>query len=278
MTSHAADKIAPGRRGHSRQRADRLIVERGLASSREKAQALVMAGLVYSGEARVEKPGELLAPDAPLSVRETLPFVGRGGLKLAEALDVFGLPVEGRVAADIGASTGGFTDCLLQRGARRVYAVDVDTRQIDQRLRRDPRVILIQKNARYLEPGDFPERPEVVTVDLSFISVLKVLPALRTVLGEGDLVVLLKPQFEAGRAEVGKKGVIRDSAVHTRVLDKVLSAARGLGLGLRGLVKCSTRGQKGNQEFVAWWSTRGPGLGPEDATKFIREVTGHENR
>lgn len=261
----------------ARKRADLLLVERGLAESRQKAQALVMAGLVDMGVTRVDKPGQLVPIDMPLTVRATLPFVSRG-LKLAEALDAFGLSVEGRIAADLGASTGGFTDCLLQRGARRVYAVDVDTRQIDQRLRRDVRVVLIEKNARYLEPGDFPEKPEVVAADLSFISVLKVLPALKPILGRATLLVLLKPQFEAGRAEVGKRGIVRDPAVHARVLEKVLSEARGLGFGLRGLMKCATRGQKGNQEFVAWWSAGGPGLDPEGTAQLIREVTGHEDR
>jgi len=261
----------------SRKRADLLLVERGLAGTREKAQALVMAGLVDIGGERVDKPGQLLPVDKPLFVRAALPFVSRGGLKLDEALEAFGLSVEGQIAADLGASTGGFTDCLLQRGARRVYAVDVDTRQIDQRLRRDARVVLIEKNARYLEPGDFPERPEIVAADLSFISVLKVLPALKAILMRGTLLILLKPQFEAGRADVGKRGVIRDPAVHARVLDKVLSEARGMGFSLRGLMRCATRGQKGNQEFMAWWSADGPGLDRKGAADLIREVTGYED-
>ena len=260
----------------ARSRADVLLVERGLAPTRHKAQALIMAGLVSKGQDRVAKPGQLLPADAPLSVRQTLPFVGRGGLKLQEALAAFGIEVEGRVAADLGSSTGGFTDCLLQRGARRVYAVDVDTRQIDPRLREDPRVALIQKNARHLEPADFPERPGLVTADLSFISVLKVLPALTAFLGRATFLVLLKPQFEAGRGEVGKKGVVRDPAVHARVLRNVLQKAGEMGLGLRGLMRCATRGQKGNQEFVAWWELGQPGLEPEAAARLIAEVTGHE--
>ncbi len=260
----------------ARSRADVLLVERGLAPTRHKAQALIMAGLVYRGTDRVEKPGQLLASGAPLSVRQKLPFVGRGGLKLEEALAAFGIEVEGRVAADLGSSTGGFTDCLLQRGARRVFAVDVDTRQIDPRLRDDPRVTLIQKNARHLEPADFPERPGLVTADLSFISVLKVLPALTGFLDRATFLVLLKPQFEAGRGEVGKKGVVRDPAVHARVLRSVLERAREMGLGLRGLMRCATRGQKGNQEFVAWWELGQPGLEPEATAPLIAEVTGHE--
>ncbi len=274
--SLATHSRAAAERPPARRRADVLLVERGLAPTRHKAQALIMAGLVFKGEERVAKPGHLLPSDAPLSVRRTLPFVGRGGLKLEEALTAFGVPVEGRVAADLGASTGGFTDCLLQRGARRVYAVDVDTRQIDARLRDDPRVVLVQKNARHIEPADFPERPDLVTADLSFISVLKVLPALTAFLERATFLVLLKPQFEAGRAEVGKKGVIRDAGVHARVLRNVLEKVREMGLGLRGLMRCATRGQKGNQEFVAWWELDQPGLDPEAAVQLIAEVTGHE--
>jgi 23S rRNA (cytidine1920-2'-O)/16S rRNA (cytidine1409-2'-O)-methyltransferase len=271
ISSRASERRVPARR-----RADVLLVERGEAPTRHKAQALIMAGLVTSGRERVEKAGRLFPSDAPLSVRQPLPFVGRGGLKLEEALAAFGVEVEGRVAADLGASTGGFTDCLLQRGARKVYAVDVDTRQIDPRLRRDPRVVLVRKNARHLGPDDFAEPPDLVTADLSFISVLKVLPALTAFLGRGTFLVLLKPQFEAGRAEVGKKGVVRDPAIHARVLRSVLERAAELGLGLRGLVRCATRGQKGNQEFVAWWSLGEPGLDAGAAAQLIGEVTGHE--
>jgi 23S rRNA (cytidine1920-2'-O)/16S rRNA (cytidine1409-2'-O)-methyltransferase len=211
-------------------------------------------------------------------VREDLPFASRGGLKLAEALDAFGVEPAGLVAADLGASTGGFTDCLLQRGARRVYAVDVDTRQIDRRLREDPRVVLLRKNARNLVPSDFADRPELIAADLSFISRLKVLPGLRSILGSGNLLALVKPQFEAGRGQVGKKGIIRDPAVHARVLGGVIEAARALGFSLRGLLRCATRGQKGNQEFVAWWTLGGPGLGPREIAGLIGEVTGHEDR
>jgi 23S rRNA (cytidine1920-2'-O)/16S rRNA (cytidine1409-2'-O)-methyltransferase len=261
----------------ARRRADILLVERGLAASRQKAQALIMAGLVYSGEARVEKPGQVLRAGGALTVRATLPFVSRGGLKLDEALETFGVSVKGKVAADLGASTGGFTDCLLKRGARRVIAVDVDTKQLDYHLRQDPRVVLLEKNARFLEPLDLPDKPEVITADLSFISVLKVLPALTPILADGALLVLLKPQFEAGRSRVGKKGVIRDSAVHAEVLARVIAEARDLGFNLRGLVKCATRGQKGNQEFFVHWSRGGSPWDDDRILKLIREVTGHEN-
>jgi 23S rRNA (cytidine1920-2'-O)/16S rRNA (cytidine1409-2'-O)-methyltransferase len=259
-----------------RQRADILLVDRGLAPSRQKAQALIMAGLVYSGEERVEKPGQVLRADRALAVRATLPFVSRGGLKLEQALEAFGVSVEGRVAADLGASTGGFTDCLLKRGARRVMAVDVDTKQLDCHLREDPRVVLVEKNARFLQPGDLPEKPEVITADLSFISILKVLPALTPLLNDAPLLVLIKPQFEAGRGQVGKKGVIRDPAVHAAVLTGVIEAARELGFNARGLIRCSTRGQKGNQEFFIHWSRSGSPWGRDRILTLIREATGHE--
>ncbi len=243
-----------------RDRADTLVVSRGLAESRQKAQALIMAGMVYSGDTRIEKPGQLVSREAGISVRGAIPFVSRGGLKLDEALSVFGIDVRGAVAADLGASTGGFTDCLLQRGARLVYAVDVSIDQLDWRLRNDPRVRTIEKNARYLRKEDFDEAPGVVAMDLSFISVLKVLPAVKSFLGDGRLVSLLKPQFEAGRGEVGKKGVIRDPARHEAVLLRLLGEARKLGFGRRGLIKSSTPGQKGNREFFVWWELV-PGYG-----------------
>jgi len=261
----------------ARQRADILLVDRGLAPSPQKALALIMAGLVFSGEERVEKPGQVLPADRPLTVRATLPFVSRGGLKLDQALEAFGVSMKGRVVADLGASTGGFTDCLLQRGARKVIAVDVDTKQLDCHLREDPRVVLLEKNARFLVPEDFPEKPDVVTADLSFISVLKVLPALKPIIPDGPLLVLLKPQFEAGRGQVGKKGVIREPAVHASVLAKVIEEARNLGFNLRGLLRCTTRGQKGNQEFFVLWSQGGSSWGQDRFRQLIREVTGNEN-
>jgi len=261
----------------ARQRADILLVDRGLAPSPQKARALIMAGLVFSGEERVEKPGQVLPADRPLTVRPTLPFVSRGGLKMDEALEAFAVSVKGLVVADLGASTGGFTDCLLQRGARKVIAVDVDTKQLDCHLREDPRVVLLEKNARFLVPEDLPEKPDVVTADLSFISVLKVLPALKPIIPGGPILVLLKPQFEAGRGQVGAKGVIRDTAVHASVLAKVIEEAQNLGFNPRGLLKCSTRGQKGNQEFFVLWSQGGSPWGRDRVLKLIREVTGHEN-
>ena len=255
-----------------KERADKVVLSRGLAESPEKAQALIMAGLVTAGGRKVEKPGELLDTEVPLAVEGGIPYVSRGGLKLAEALEAFAVRVAGKVAADLGASTGGFTDCLLQRGARAVYAVDVSTSQLDWRLRRDPRVVPLEKNARYLSIEDFPERPDIVTMDLSFISVLKVLPAVRQFLADGDVLGLLKPQFEVGKGQVGKRGVVRNPLQHEEVLDRLLQGARELGFGVRGLHGCKVRGQRGNREFFVHWTLTGPSLSPEKARELVREV------
>lgn len=259
-----------------KERADKLVAARGLAPSREKAQALIMAGLVSAAGRRVAKAGELLDAEAPIEVARPLPYVGRGGLKLEEALQRFGLDVAGRVALDIGASTGGFVDCLLQRGARKVYAVDVDTKQLDWGLSRDPRVAPVEKNARELGPGDVPEVPDIVTMDVSFISVLKVLPALRTIPGDWALLALIKPQFEAGPKDVGRKGVVRDAAVRASVLARVVEGGRALGFGPAGILRCSTRGQKGNVEFFVRWVKGAPDLNRDAAPAWIKEAVSHD--
>ncbi len=259
-----------------KERADRLLVGRDLAPSREKALALIMAGLVTSGGRPVLKPGELVDEDAALEVARPLPFVSRGGLKLEEALDRFGIDVGGMAALDIGASTGGFVDCLLKRGATRVYAVDVDVKQLDWGLSRDPRVVTIEKNARYLAAADLSEPPDLVTMDVAFISVLTVLPAIRALPGSWTLVALIKPQFEASRKDVGKKGVVRDPAIHAEVLARVVSGARELGFGLAGLIRCSTRGQKGNVEFFARWAKGRPGINADLIPSWIKEAVSHE--
>jgi 23S rRNA (cytidine1920-2'-O)/16S rRNA (cytidine1409-2'-O)-methyltransferase len=222
-------------------------------------------------------PGSLIDATTDLSIKDTLPFVSRGGLKLAEALDRFAVDVEGKIAVDVGASTGGFTDCLLQRGASRVYAVDVDTKQLDWKLRGDPRVVQIEKNARYLEPGDLAEPPDIVTVDVSFISLLKVLAALKELPGAWLLLALVKPQFEAGRDEVGKKGIVRDPAVHEEVLRRVVRGARELGFGLRGLIRSSTRGQKGNVEFFGSWIRGGADPARDAVEIWTKEAVSHED-
>jgi 23S rRNA (cytidine1920-2'-O)/16S rRNA (cytidine1409-2'-O)-methyltransferase len=237
----------PDRR--SKKRADLLLVERGLSPSREQAQALIMEGLVFTPAGRVLKPGAALPDTTPLDVRGRLPYVSRGGLKLAHALDSFGLPVEGRAALDVGASTGGFTDCLLQQGARKVYAVDVGYGQLDHRLRQDPRVSVMEKrNARY--PFELPEPVDLVTIDVSFISLSLVIPPVATHLKAGCYIVaLVKPQFEARKEEVGRGGVIKDPQVHARVLGRMIVWAVGQGLRVRNLCASPIFGDAGNREF-----------------------------
>ena len=240
-----------------RERVDRLLVERGLAPTRTRAQALVMAGRVIVGEQRVEKASETFPPDAPLRVRggedPAARYVGRGGLKLEKALAEFHIDPTGFDCLDVGASTGGFTDCLLQHGARRVVALDVGHNQIDWRLRTDPRVEVREGvNARLLRAGDFDGRFDLATMDVSFISATKVLPAVVPLLKDGGgIVVLVKPQFEVGRGEVGKGGIVRDPARHARVVEEVNAAARALGLRVAGVTDSPVTGADGNREFLA---------------------------
>lgn len=255
-----------------KERADKVLAFQGLAESREKAQALIMAGLVFSSGQRIEKPGQKIDIDQKIFLKERIPYVGRGGLKLEKALNAFRIIVKGKVAADLGASTGGFTDCLLQKGARKVYAVDVDTSQIDWQLRRDSRVILVKKNVRFLERSDFKDILDVITMDLSFISVLKVLPAVKGFLGRGYLLCLLKPQFEVGKDQVGKKGVVRNPALHEEVLARIIEEAFMMGFRLKGLIKSPIRGQKGNREFFTFLTLVGEPLGQEEVHKLIEEA------
>jgi 23S rRNA (cytidine1920-2'-O)/16S rRNA (cytidine1409-2'-O)-methyltransferase len=236
-----------------RSRLDVLLVERGLAPTRERARALVLAGQVTVNGTVISKAGTATDLDAALALlKPDHPYVGRGGLKLAHALDAFAIRIEGREALDIGASTGGFTDVLLRRGAARVVAVDVGHGQLDWRLRNDPRVLVLEGvNARYLEPSQLPGPVDVVSIDVSFISLTLVLPRVPPLLRPGaDLVALVKPQFEAGRDEVGKKGIVRDPAVHDRVLARVTLAAEELGFRKAGLVSSPITGAEGNVEFL----------------------------
>jgi len=239
------------------ERVDKLLVERGLAPTRTRAQALVMAGAVLVGERRVEKPSETYPHDAPLRVRGSddpaARYVGRGGLKMEKALNAFGLDPTGAVCLDVGASTGGFTDCLLQHGARRVVAVDVGHNQLAYSLRVDPRVEAREGvNARHLSPGDFAEQFDLAVMDLSFISATKVLPAVVPLVKPGGhIVVLVKPQFEVGRGEVGKGGVVRDPGQHARVVEEVNAAAAALGLEVGGVTESPITGADGNREFLA---------------------------
>lgn len=233
-------------------RLDVLLAERGLAPSREAARRMIMAGEVrVAGELR-DKPGMRVPDDAALEVKQAARFVSRGGEKLAAALDAFPLDATARVCADVGASTGGFTDCLLQAGAARVYAIDVGYGQLDYRLRADSRVVPLERtNARYLER--LPEPVSLIVADASFISLRLLLPVFRGWIdGAADLVVLIKPQFEAGKGQVGKGGVVRDPAIHAQVLDEVLAAAEADGYGVRGLIASPLKGPAGNVEFLAW--------------------------
>ncbi len=220
-----------------------------MAETRTRAQALIMAGEVLVNGSPAAKSGTLVSEDVELTVKEPLPYVSRGGVKLAHALDVFQISVSGMMVADIGASTGGFTDCLLQRGAERVYAIDVGYGQLDYRLRQDKRVVVMERvNARY--PVSLPERVALATIDLSFISVTKVIPVVVGLLkGNGDLLVLIKPQFEAKRAEVGKGGIIRDPQTHARVLGRFIKWAVEQKLRLKGLTASPILGSSGNREF-----------------------------
>lgn len=236
-----------------KERLDLLLVERGLADSRQQAQRLIMAGDVAVDERVVDKPGTRVALAARLTVAGGLPYVSRGGFKLAAALDAFGLDVSGWIAADVGASTGGFTDCLLQRGVVRVYAMDVGYGQLAWKLQQDPRVVVMDRtNARYLE--HLPEAVDLATVDVSFISLKLVLPAVIGWLRPGGrIVTLIKPQFEAGRRQVGKGGVVRDPAVHRAVLHQIAAWAEAQGLGLLGLIRSPVAGPAGNIEFLGHW-------------------------
>lgn len=236
----------------AKERIDLALVRRGLAESREKARALVMAGQVLAGDRVLDKPGALVPTDAPLLLREQAPYVSRGGIKLAHALDTFALDVRDKVALDVGAATGGFTDCLLQRGARKVYAVDVGYGQMDLGLRQDPRVVLMERvNIRYL--ARLPEAPDLATIDVSFISLEKVIPPVAKLLDqEGFILALVKPQFEAGREQVKRGGVVRDPAVHRAVLERLCAWALDQGLTIRGLTASPILGPAGNREFFLY--------------------------
>jgi len=234
-------------------RADQLLVGRGLAESRSRAQALIMAGVVFSGEKKLAKAGEMLPEDAPLEVRgKDHPWVSRGGIKLDHGLTHFGFDVSGAVTLDVGSSTGGFTDVLLSRGAAKVYAVDVGTNQLAWRLRQDPRVVVLeQTNARYLTWEQVPEPVDIIVCDVSFISLAKVLEApLKLAKQDAKLVALIKPQFEAGREEVGKGGVIRDQAVHRRVCDAAAEWIGAQGWRVLGVTESPITGPEGNVEFL----------------------------
>ncbi|HXE99106.1 MAG TPA: TlyA family RNA methyltransferase [Solirubrobacterales bacterium] len=246
-----------------RRRIDTLLTERGLAGSRTSAAAEVRAGRVRvgGGGRRATKPGQLVATDAELEIEPRPRFVSRGGLKLERALDALEIDVDGRSCFDVGASTGGFTDCLLQRGAERVIALDVGHGQLEWRLRNDPRVHVIERrNARELIPAELPFEPSLATVDVSFISLAKVLPAVAACLSEnGEILALVKPQFELGRGRV-KGGVVRSADERREALVSVGEAARALGLAIKGFASSGLAGPKGNRESFVWCTTEGPGI------------------
>ena len=250
-------------RSERRKRIDKILVDRGLAESRTKAQALVMAGVVLVDEQRINKPSDTVHPNSQIRIKggddATSRYVGRGGLKLETSLREFEIDVKGFNCLDVGASTGGFTDCLLQQGAERVTAIDVGHNQIDWRLRTDARVEVREGiNARYLQPDDFPKKFDLAVMDVSFISATKIMPAILPLLKDfGRLIILIKPQFEVGRREVGKGGIVRDSQKHRRVIEEVNRAAEELGFHVRNVIESPIQGAEGNIEFLALYEKPG---------------------
>lgn len=244
----------------TKDRLDKVLVLRGLAETRAKAQSLILAGQVFNGQQRLEKAGLPVPLDLPLTIKEPLPFVSRGGLKLAAALDHFQVDLANKVGLDIGASTGGFTDCLLQRGARRVVALDVGHGQLAWKLRQDARVEVRENvNARYLAAADFSERFDIVVADVSFISLTKILPVIPPLVQpEAVVITLIKPQFEVGRAEVGRGGIVRDEAAQLRVVAEIVAFATGLGFIKRGVIDSPLLGADGNREFLACFAVAPP--------------------
>ena len=238
-----------------KERLDVLLVKKGLAESREKAKAIIMSGIVYVDNNKEDKAGQTFNEDALIEVRgNTLRYVSRGGLKLEKAMNCFGVTLEGKIAMDVGASTGGFTDCMLQNGAVKVYSVDVGHGQLAWKLRNDERVVCMEKtNIRYVTPDDVADKIDFASIDVSFISLKKVLPAVYDVLTDvGEVVCLIKPQFEAGREKVGKKGVVREQSVHVEVVDMIVSFAREMGFVTLDLSYSPIKGPEGNIEYLLY--------------------------
>ncbi len=243
-----------------KERLDVLLVKRGLAESREKAKAIIMSGNVFVKEQREDKAGSTFDSEVPIQVRGNLmPYVSRGGYKLEKAVEQWGIALQGKVCMDVGSSTGGFTDCMLQNGAARVYAIDVGTNQLAWKLRQDERVISMEKtNIRYVTPEDIPEKISFSSIDVAFISLTKVLLPVRQLLaGDGEIVCLIKPQFEAGREKVGKKGVVRDAGVHREVILQVMEYALSIGFQIRGLSYSPIKGPEGNIEYLLYLGNQG---------------------
>lgn len=269
-----------------KQRLDTLMVAMGLTDSREQARGLILSGLVWVNGKRIDKAGHPCPMDADISVKKPLHnYVSRGGLKLEKAIDYFRVDVTGKTVLDVGASTGGFTDCALQRGARHVFAVDVGSGQLAWKLRNDPRVTAMEKtNIRYVKREELSTEPELAVIDVSFISLCIVLPVVQTLLAEnGEVVALIKPQFEAGRELASKgKGIIRDAHIHVDTICKVLNCALALDFSLYGLTHSPITGPEGNMEFIAWWKADGKGTTLTDHTvadvvrEAHKEFTGSE--
>jgi 23S rRNA (cytidine1920-2'-O)/16S rRNA (cytidine1409-2'-O)-methyltransferase len=247
-----------------KKRLDLLLVERGLADSRQKAQAMILAGEVRVASQRADKPGTMIPQDATIELTGGAPrYVSRGGMKLEGALEDFGVHPEGKVCLDAGSSTGGFTDCLLQHGAARVYALDVTTSQLAWKLRQDARVVPVEVNVRYLEAKALGEQPSLVTVDVSFISVDKVLPRLAAAAAPGsEFLILVKPQFELGCGDIGRGGIVRDALLHERAIERVRAAAVSAGLEVHGVRPSRVLGAEGNQEFFLYGTLHVPNSRP----------------
>ena len=263
-----------------KERLDVLLVRNGFFSSREKAKATIMAGCVYVDGQKEDKAGMKFDTDSQIEVRgHALPYVSRGGLKLEKAVNLFGLDLEGKVCMDIGASTGGFTDCMLQKGAAKVYSIDVGHGQLDWKLRNDPRVVCMERfNARELSAEDLPQVPDFASIDVSFISLRLILgPVFNTLSPGGSVAALIKPQFEAGREKVGRKGVVRDPAVHEEVINHVLDFAAETGFSCAGLTFSPITGPEGNIEYLAYL-VKEPGNTARPDAESIRETVREAHR
>ncbi len=257
----------------SKERIDVLLVEKGFFESREKAKASIMAGVVYANEQKVDKAGEEVSVDAKIEVRENIcPYVSRGGLKLEKAIKFFGVYLKDKTCMDIGASTGGFTDCMLQNGAKKVFSVDVGYGQFAWKLRQDPRVVCMERtNIRYVTDEQIGEKLDFASIDVSFISLTKVLPvAFNLLKDDGEVVALIKPQFEAGREQVGKKGVVRDSNVHKEVIEKIIEFSKSIGFCVKNLSFSPIKGPEGNIEFLLYLGKSGDTI--VDVDKVVEET------
>lgn len=260
-----------------KKRLDMLLVEKGLEQSREKAKATIMAGIVFVNNQKSDKPGNMVEEDAQIEVRgHTLKYVSRGGLKLEKAMELYHMDLTGKVCMDIGASTGGFTDCMLQCGAQKVYAVDVGYGQLDWKLRNDPRVVNMERtNIRYVTNEQVQEPLDFASVDVAFISLKLVLPVAYSLLKEGgEVIALIKPQFEAGKGKVGKNGVVRDEKIHLEVIEQVLAFTREMGFSIYGLTFSPIKGPKGNIEYLMYIKKDGQGhLSPEICPQSVVEIS-----